>query len=190
MPILAQIPIVDVWRRLGGPGPKKCGAELRSRAFWRDGDGLNVAFNVGKNCYRDHRDGCGGGVLKLVMLIRGCETGEALEWLTAEFGLTDSRATVTPEQRRIQAESERMEANMQPTYRAFLRELEARRDELIRILRVVRDDDLETELAFCCSRIRAMRDAIDDVDDDAVALTIAIVDMLSEVATRDEKKAS
>ena len=95
-----------------------------------------VAFNKEKNCYIDHRDHSGGGVLKLVQIVRGCETHEALNWLRDEFGLTDSRVQTTPEQRRIQAESERLEANMQPAYRAFLRELEARRDELIRLLRV------------------------------------------------------
>ena len=81
MSILSEIPIIDAWRRLGGPEPRKCGAELRSRAFFRDGDGLNVAFNLPKNCYRDHRDGEGGGVLKLVQTVRGCGAREALQWL-------------------------------------------------------------------------------------------------------------
>ena len=180
---IGEISIIDAWRRLGGPEPRKCGAELRSRAFFRDGDGQNVAFNLAKNCYRDHRDGCGGGVLKLVMLIRGCETHEALDWLRDEFGLEDRRAQSTPEERerarQKQREAEAFDEAMQPAYRAFLRELEARRDRLIRILRVVENDDLGMELAFVYARIEAMRDAIGgDVDEDVVALTMTIVDLL------------
>ncbi len=183
MPILPQIPIVDVWRRLGGAEPKRSGGEYRGRAFWRDGDALSVAIDPEKNCYYDFRDSSGGGVLALVELILGCGQREALEWLRDEFGLEDSRAQATPEQRRIQVESERMEADMQPAYRVFLRELEARRNELIRLLRVAADEDTEMELAFVYSRIATMRDAIDGdrFDDDAIEVTLAIVKLLSEV---------
>ena len=101
------------------------------------------------------------------------------------FGLEDTRVqTTTPRRRERYARQQQREAEafdeaMQPAYRAFLRELEARRDRLIRILRIVEDDVLEMELRFVYARIDAMRDAIGaDVDEDVVALTMTIVDLL------------
>jgi hypothetical protein len=193
MPILSEIPIIGAWRRLGGPEPRKCGAEFRSRAFFRDGDNDEaVAINIEKNSYYDFRDGCGGGVLKLVQLVFGCGQHEALDWLRDEFGLEDTRTQATPEEKRelrlAQAEAERFEADLQPAYREFLRELEARRDELIRLLRFADDADLEMELAFVYSRIETMRDAIgSDAEDDAIETALAIVRLL-ELAQRKESE--
>ena len=74
---LAMINIIDVWRVLGG-------AELsgkRGRAFWRGGGDYNVSLNVNKGVWFDHRDGKGGGVLKLVMVARDSSNADALTWL-------------------------------------------------------------------------------------------------------------
>ena len=191
MSSISQIPIVDVWRALSVPPLRKCGAELRSRAFYRDGDNDEaVALNEEKNSYYDFRDGCGGGVLALVELVLGCGRRGSLEWLRDNCGLTDSRAT--PAERaaleRQQRETDAFEQSLQHAYREFLSELTARRDELIRLLRVTDNADLEMELAFVCSRIATMREAIgSDAEDDAIETTLAIVRLL-ELAQRKESE--
>ena len=84
-------------------------------------------------------------------------------------------------QRRRAQEQEQEDEKWLPSMRDFLRELTDRRDELIRLLRIRDDFYLEVELEVCYMRIDAMRKAIgDDVTEDDVAFTIAIVDMLAE----------
>ena len=48
--------ILSVWNAPGG-GPLRHG---RGMAFWRDGDGYNIALNEAKGCYYDHAHGQGG----------------------------------------------------------------------------------------------------------------------------------
>ena len=180
---IGEISILDVWRRLGG-------GELRGsrgKAFWRRGDGFSVSLNLEKNCYYDHRDGCGGGIVALVETALGYSRADAVKWLVAEFNLPD-QGQLTHEdraalerQRADRREMERFDEQLEPSYRAFLRELETRRDELIAILRKRDDVDAEIELAFAYHRIQAMRDALQDfVDADAVELTETIVNLIAE----------
>ena len=187
MAILHHIPIIDAWKRLGGGDLQGRGSHLRGRAHWRDGDGFNVSLDTDKNCYFDHRDGRGGGVLALVETALGCGRPDALKWLSQNCGLEHRYATPAEHTsaRRRQWEAEQPEEQLQPAYRAFLRELERRRDQLLFLLRRVDDPDLELELEVCYWRIDTMRRAIgDDVDPDAAALTTVIVRLL-ELAERN-----
>jgi hypothetical protein len=66
------------------------GGELRrgrGRAWWRDGDGWNVALDDRRGCWYDHRDGIGGGVLDLVVHVRGGTRQDALRWLADLTGV-------------------------------------------------------------------------------------------------------
>ncbi len=95
----SQIRISEVWRALGG-------GELqhnRGRAFWRNGDGLNVSIDDAKNAFYDHRDGAGGGVLDLIQLVRGGFRAEAMEWLKAFAGV-DSGPAGRPRARHTSAQ--------------------------------------------------------------------------------------
>jgi len=95
---LDQLNILNVWAALGG-------SELRGkrgRAFWRDGDGLNVSLNTDKNTWYDFRDARGGGMLALVEHVLNCERATALDWLQKHCGLDDLK--LTPGQRRNRAE--------------------------------------------------------------------------------------
>ena len=77
-----------MWRALGG-------GELqhnRGRAFWRNGDGLNISLDDSKGAYYDHARGTGGGVLDLLQLVRGGSRAEAMEWLKG-FGVVESGPT-------------------------------------------------------------------------------------------------
>jgi hypothetical protein len=98
----SSVRIAEVWERLGG-------AELhhgRGRAFWRNGDGLNVALDLERQLWFDYAAGAGGGVLALVQAVLNCDRRAALAWLHDEGFLETT--TFSPEERR--AYSRRREA--------------------------------------------------------------------------------
>jgi len=80
--IISRLPITKIAEALGARVRRG-----RCQAFWRKGDGWNVAFNDAKGTFYDHARGEGGGVLDFVRLIRGCDRKEALEWLAALTGI-------------------------------------------------------------------------------------------------------
>jgi hypothetical protein len=86
---LADIPILDVWWALGGPELR----HNRGRAFWRDGDGLNVSLDPDRNLWHDFVTQVGGGVLKLVQTVLGVDKAGALRWLE-EQGFLEPRGPV------------------------------------------------------------------------------------------------
>lgn len=93
---LDSIDIVEAWRALGG-------GELRGkrgRAFWRNGDGYSISLNRERGAWYDFRDGCGGGILDLVMTARGCTRKEAFLWLETHCGLDVLRPLTRAERRR------------------------------------------------------------------------------------------
>src|SRR5215471_17975207 len=97
---LDEIPITEIWTQLGGAKLRgNESGQLRGIAFWRPkADGWNVAVDIHRNLWFDHRDGCGGGVLKLVQAARQCSEHRALEWLETFAGLTPSRPLTPAEE--------------------------------------------------------------------------------------------
>jgi hypothetical protein len=87
--LISQARISDVWGALGGPSLRS----HRGPAWWRDGDGYNVALNDSKATWFDHARGEGGGVLDLVQAVRGCRRAEALAWLADYLGVQLSQPT-------------------------------------------------------------------------------------------------
>lgn len=83
---LRDVDLLAVVRALGGPEPR--GGRLR--AWWRDGDGLNVAIDPAKGQWFDHARGEGGGVLSLVRNVMLVDDAGALRWLTTN-GLLEDR---------------------------------------------------------------------------------------------------
>jgi hypothetical protein len=81
--ILSRTQISQVWAALGG-GPMRY---RRGKAFWRGGDGLNVALDDEKGAWFDHARAEGGGVLDLVEKARDCDRQAALRWLAAFAGI-------------------------------------------------------------------------------------------------------
>lgn len=93
--ILESVTISNVYRALGGatlPNGR------RGVAFWRDGaNGFNVSLNDTKGTWFDHAAGEGGGVLDLVVKVRGGTKQEAVRYLAALAGIPiddDSPAAV------------------------------------------------------------------------------------------------
>jgi hypothetical protein len=74
MGALESVRILEVWRALGGPELRRG----RAPAFWRSGDNPQaIAIDAEKGCWYDHRDNCGGGVLRLVQHVRSTSCGVA-----------------------------------------------------------------------------------------------------------------
>ena len=82
--LLARTSITDVWAALGGDDLR----HGRGKAFWRDGDGDNIAVNESKNVFFDHAWGEGGGILVLIETVLSCKRREALRWLAAHEGVS------------------------------------------------------------------------------------------------------
>jgi hypothetical protein len=92
--VLGELDIVSVWSILGG-GPLRA---KRGQAFWRNGNGYNVALEPAKGTWFDYRDSRGGGVLALVETALGCSRSDGLRWLEENCGL-DSRRLFSQEER-------------------------------------------------------------------------------------------
>jgi hypothetical protein len=73
-----------VWLALGG-GELRRG---RGQAFWRDGDGYNVAINAERGTWHDFVSNEGGDVIALVETARGCDFRAAIGWLANFAGLS------------------------------------------------------------------------------------------------------
>jgi hypothetical protein len=107
--IVQRVHITAVWRALGGPQLTKVGAsKFRGRAFWRDGHGPNVALDANKNCWFDHADSQGGGVLDLITQVRGGDRAESLHWIAETFGIPLDNKPLSREDRAQYARQKRL----------------------------------------------------------------------------------
>ena len=122
--VIGAVNIVELWRALGG-------CKLwrgRGRAFWRDGDGLNVGIDSQRGTWRDFATNEGGGKLKLIQTVLNCSKQDAFKWLAdlAGIRLSPERAHSREERRRY-AERRRDAAQVATLAVWFL---ESRREEL------------------------------------------------------------
>jgi hypothetical protein len=92
--IIDRVWISEVWRAVGG-GKLQRG---RGQAFWRNGDGWNISLDDAKGTWFDHAHGDGGGILGLVVLVRGGSRQDALRWL-ADFAGVELDSPADPKQR-------------------------------------------------------------------------------------------
>jgi hypothetical protein len=75
--LIDQTHISHVWHALGGDDIR----HRRGQAWWRRGDGWSVSLDDEHGRWYDRRDGIGGGILDLIVHVRGGTRGEALRWL-------------------------------------------------------------------------------------------------------------
>lgn len=87
MSALADIGLLDLWRRLGGRDPRRG----RASAFWRETNDLNVSLDAERCIWFDFVSGVGGGVLALVQTGLQCDRREAVQWLVTEGFLADEQ---------------------------------------------------------------------------------------------------
>lgn len=80
--ILNQVRISDLYRWLTGTEARRTGKETwRARATWRNGDGLNISLDDSRGVWHDFVTSTGGGLLDLVVTVRGGTRQEALHWI-------------------------------------------------------------------------------------------------------------
>lgn len=98
--ILASVRISDVTRAITGGDLQRAGTgRWRARATWRDGDGWSVSLDDGRGLWFDHATGEGGGVLDLVVRVRGGSRQDALRWVAERAGIPMDPAPLSIAQR-------------------------------------------------------------------------------------------
>ena len=105
--IIERASISHVYKTLHGDSYGIEAPPIRGRravAFWRQGDGYNIALNDQTNTWYDHARSEGGGILQLIQTIRACSMQEALHWLADLYDLPLSSGPY-PSSRRCERKS-------------------------------------------------------------------------------------
>ena len=112
--VLACIKISEVYRALTGVDVHRVGRDTwRAAATWRGGDGLNVSGDDSRGVWHDFVSDAGGGVLDLVICIRGGNRADALRWLADLAGVPMDDTPLSPEDReRWAAERRELERDL------------------------------------------------------------------------------
>jgi hypothetical protein len=98
--ILSRIRIGDVWRGLGGGKLLRTREDTyRGQAWWRNGDGWNIALNATRGVWHDFVANEGGGILDLIVRVRGGNRADALQWVAALFGVSIDNTPLSPQAR-------------------------------------------------------------------------------------------
>lgn len=186
---ILQASIGAVWSALGGP-PLRHG---RGQAWWRDGDGHNVAVDEPRGVWHDHARGEGGGILDLIQRVLDSDRRVAVQWLADHLGVTLDREPMSPSERRQWARrrawAEREADKLTAQWQAVIEDLRGRRNQAwdneraasrlaLRLLREGRDDSPLWDLVW--------RHALDDVRGDALDRELQRVESLSPSAFRLE----
>ena len=124
--LIDRASIMEVWRALGG-GSLRHG---RGAAWWRGGNGYNVALDESRSVFYDHARGVGGGVLDLVQVALGCDRRAALHWLADHQGVELDDQPPTYAERRQWAERRRRAEGLADWHRLVIRALRVRRNGL------------------------------------------------------------
>jgi len=75
--LIVRTSIAELWRYLGGGNLKG----QRGQAFWRESSDFNISLNEDQGTYYDFAVSKGGGILDLILTIRGCDRKEAVRVL-------------------------------------------------------------------------------------------------------------
>lgn len=91
---------IESYLRIKGIEPNRDkGNSLYYAAVWRDGDNPNnVHVDTERNVWYDYKDGVGGGIIELVMLIEKCSLPEALKLLSNRFA---NISIIQPRERKL-----------------------------------------------------------------------------------------
>jgi hypothetical protein len=86
--VLRRVRISQVWQALGGTKLRSAGTgKYRGQAWWRKGDGWNVSLDDSRGTWYDFRDQISGGILSLIIRVRGGTRQGALQWLAPLAGI-------------------------------------------------------------------------------------------------------
>jgi len=131
--VLGCVKISEVYQALGGPELRG----MRGPAFWRDGDGLNVSMDDSRGIWHDFTTGDGGGVLDLVVKVRGGNRADALRWAADLAGVPlDDKPLSAEDCARWAAERRELERDL-PMARLWRRAAIDLSEELLDVLKAV-----------------------------------------------------
>jgi hypothetical protein len=106
--IVARSRISEVWRALGGGELRSAGqGKFRGRAWWRRGDGWSISLDDSHGVWHDFRDNVGGGILDLVVQVRGGTRQHALKWVAPLAGVVLDDRPMSPAERARYAQRQR-----------------------------------------------------------------------------------
>ena len=129
--VLACVKISEVYRALGGPELRR----MRGPAFWRDGDGFNVALDDARGVWHDKVADVGGGVLDLIVHARGGNRADALRFAAELAGIPlDDRPLSPAERNRWAQQKRRLELEL-PRARYWRRAAIEMSEELLTVLK-------------------------------------------------------
>ena len=98
--ILSRVKISGVCHVLTGREPRRTGRDTwRTAATWRVGDGLSVSGDDSRGVFHDFVTGEGGGILDLIVTVRGGSRQDALRWLAEFTGAPLEDKPLSPEDR-------------------------------------------------------------------------------------------
>lgn len=129
--VLARVKISDVYAALSGSKLRK----NRGPAFWRGGDGFNVSLDDGRGVWHDFTTDEGGGVLDLVVRVRGGNRADALRWCADLVGVPMDDTPLSPEERERWARERRELERDLPTARYLRRAAVRMTEELLHMLK-------------------------------------------------------
>jgi hypothetical protein len=130
--VISAVKISEVYRALTGVEPRRTRPDTwRGPATWRGGDGLNVSLNDSDGVWYDFRDDTGGGVLDLVVAVRGGSRQDALRWLADFAGVAMDDTPLSAEDRQRWAEERRALERDLPDARWWRRTAVALSEELL-----------------------------------------------------------
>lgn len=142
-------PIVQVWAALGGGHLRS----NRGKAFWRNGDGDNVAVNPERQGWYDFSAGVGGGVLDLVCVaLNNPSRRAAVQWLADNCGMRLGPDTETPEERAARIKAAKHKRDQVKLWRQGVID---RLEEMQR--RGLVDGDMRA-VAYAAPRLRKLRE--------------------------------
>lgn len=96
---IRNIPIQSYLAKKGIEPNREKGNSLYYTAVWRNGDNPNnVHVDTERNVWYDYKDGVGGGIIELVMLIEKCSLPEALKLLSNRFA---NISIIQPRERKL-----------------------------------------------------------------------------------------
>jgi hypothetical protein len=161
--ILARVKISEVYYVLTRKQPRRVGSDAwRGPAVWRGGDGLNVSLNDTRNLWHDFTANEGGGVLDLVVRVRGGSRQDALRWLADFAGVPLDNRPLSPTQRADWARQQRQIKRELPKAQLWQRAAVALGDQVLDTLKAaLADSKLPPpeigEIAFWTSQIASWR---------------------------------
>jgi hypothetical protein len=136
--VLACVKISEVYHALTGIAPRRCGADrYRAVATWRGGDGYSVALDDAKGVWHDPVPDEGGGVLDLVVRVRGGNRADALRWCADLVGIPlDDKPLSAADRARWLQERRLLEREL-PTARLWRRAAIALAEESLDVMKRV-----------------------------------------------------